>query len=129
MRSKLWILAPVAGALLAFGCSGTRDVQAQQSSVPAGGGGAADDDDDGDDEEEYEEDVDLAQVPESVKKAAQDAVPGLVLKSAEKELENGQVVYCLEGTAGGERVEVEVTTAGKVVEIERGDDEEDEEEE
>ena len=66
----------------------------------------------------------LDQVPEAVKKAALAAVPGLVLKSAEKETEDGTLQYCLEGTAGGEAVEVEVRASdAKVTEIERGEDE------
>jgi hypothetical protein len=66
-------------------------------------------------------------VPESVKQAARAAVPGIVFVSAEKELENGAVVYSLEGTAGGRQHEVEVSADGKVLEIEHGDDEEEEE--
>ena len=70
-----------------------------------------------------EEEVALGDVPEAVKKAALAAVPGLVLVEAERETEHGSTVYSLEGTAGGEAVEVEVSADGKVLEIERGEDE------
>lgn len=121
MKTKSWMLLPLAGALLAYGCTGTRDVQAEQAAQPV----TSHDDDDDDDEEEYEVDIALSEVPESVKKAALEAVPGLVLSGAEKEKEHGQLVYSLEGTAAGEAYEVEVSAGGKVLEIERGEDEED----
>ncbi len=80
-----------------------------------------DDDDEGDDENEVA--VALDQVPEAIKQAALAAVPGFVLKSAEKETEEGTLLYCLEGTAAGEAVEVEVRASdANVVEIERGED-------
>lgn len=72
-----------------------------------------------------EETVALDQVPESVRKAAEAAVPGFAIKSAEKEVENGTTLYCLEGTAGGKPCEVEVTADGKVLEIEDQDDDDD----
>ena len=111
------------GALL--GCMVASCSSAQDRSVKAGElrtTNAMVDDDDGDDESD--EAVALDQVPAAIKQAAQAAVPGLVLKSAEKETEDGSVVYSLEGTAGGEAVEVEVRASdAKVVEIERGEDE------
>jgi hypothetical protein len=68
-----------------------------------------------------EEDVALSDVPEALKQAALAAVPGLVLEEAEKETEDGQVVYSLSGMAGGEEVEVELTSSGEVLEVERGE--------
>jgi len=117
-----WFTGVVLGCMVAS-CS-----SAQDRSVKAGehhpGHAMVDDDDEGDDENE--EAVALDQVPEAIKQAALAAVPGLVLKSAEKETEEGTLVYCLEGTAGGEAVEVEVRASdASVVEIERGDDDDD----
>lgn len=118
------MLITLAGALAALGCSGTRDVKTEPGKPAAV---AEDDDDDEGDEEETEEVVALAEVPEAVKKAAQDAVPGMVLEEAERETgKGGVVVYCVHGHAAGEFVEVEVSTSGEVLEIERGDDDEDE---
>ena len=54
------------------------------------------------------------------------AVPGFVPSEAEKETEEGSLHYCVHGTADGEFVEVEVTADGRVLEIERGEDEDDE---
>ncbi len=82
-------------------------------------------DDDADDADESEEVVPLADVPEFVKQAARDAVPGLVLDEAERETEGGAVHYCVHGTLDGEFVEVEVGLDGAVLEIEHGDDEDD----
>jgi len=69
--------------------------------------------------------VPLKQVPADVVRAAEKAVPGIVLTRAEREVEDGVVVYDLEGTAQGTPYEVEVTAQGKVLEIEEDDDEND----
>ena len=121
-RSTCWFSFLALGCLLA-GCSSSQD-----RSVKAGSSAAAPVDD-GDDEEEgddAEEAVALDQVPEAIKQAALAAVPGLVLVSAERETEEGSLHYCLEGTVAGEAVEVEVRASDEqVVEIERGEDEDD----
>jgi hypothetical protein len=74
-----------------------------------------------------EEEIPLDKVPAAVKDAAIAAVPGLKLVEAEKEIENGTVVYNLEGTVNGVEYEIEVTADGKVTEIEKedGDDADD----
>lgn len=82
-------------------------------------------DEDAEDEGDSEEAVALDQVPAALKDAAVAAVPGLVLESAEKETERGSTHYCLHGYAAGEFVEVEVGLDGAVLEIERGEDDED----
>ena len=84
----------------------------------------ADEDDDAEDEDEVEVEIPLDQVPNSIKQAALDAVPGLVIEEAIQETENGVMVYELEGTANGQEYEVEISTAGEVLEIEQEDDEE-----
>jgi uncharacterized membrane protein YkoI len=117
-----WISGVVLGCL-AVGCGSVQDRSVKaQASGPAHA--MVDDDDEGDDESE--EAVALSQVPEAIKQAALAAVPGLVLSSAEKETEDGTLLYSLEGSAGGETVEVEVRASdSKVLEIERGEDDED----
>jgi uncharacterized membrane protein YkoI len=72
-----------------------------------------------------DEKVSLDAVPQHLKDAALAAVPGLVLESAEREVEKGVLIYDLEGKAGGLRYEVEVTAEGKVTEVEKGDDDDD----
>lgn len=72
-----------------------------------------------------ETDVALADVPQAVKDAATNAVPGLVLSEASRETEDGQEMYELEGTANGVEYEVEVTAAGVVKEVETDDESDD----
>jgi hypothetical protein len=116
-----WLLSLALGAL-AVGCGSVQDVKAD----PGGSGARAeadDDDDAGDDGDDDEVEVALDQVPAAIRDAALAAVPGLVLSGAEKETEEGSLHYCLEGTAGGQRVEVEVRASdAEVVEVERGED-------
>jgi hypothetical protein len=122
-----WIAGVVLGSL-ALGCHAQdRSVVAGASEATGTGPGAAtldDDEDDGtEDDTDDEEAVALDQVPDAIRKAALAAVPGLVLTGAEKETEEGTLVYCLEGTDGGEAVEVEVRASdARVLEIERGED-------
>jgi len=71
---------------------------------------------------EHEEPVPLSEVPAKVKEAAEAAVKGIVFTEAEREHEDGRVVYELEGEADGKKYEVEVTPEGKVIEVEEDDD-------
>lgn len=71
---------------------------------------------------EKEVKVDLKDVPENVKKAATDAVKGLVLTEAEKETKDGKDVYELEGKVGDKEYEVEVDADGKVLKSGEDDD-------
>ena len=117
-----WFMVAALGSMVTS-CSSAQDrsVKAGES-VPA----QTVEDDDENDGDENEVAVALDQVPDAIKKAALAAVPGFVLVSAEKETEEGSLHYCLEGTADGESVEVEVRASdAKVVEIEHGDDEDD----
>ncbi len=82
-------------------------------------------DTDGDDDDEVE--IPLSEVPDLVKQAALDAIAEIVLEEAERETENGVVVYDLEGEAGGVDYEIEITEDGKVLEIEVDDDDDDDE--
>lgn len=125
MRTS-WISGVLLG-YLAASCGAVQDVQDggrptvdRTTTVTV-----TDDDDEEDDGDENEQAIALDQVPAAVKKAAEAAVPGFVLESAEKETEEGALHYCLEGTAGGEAVEIEVSPDAKVLEIERGEDDED----
>ena len=124
---KSW-MSGVCLAWLVTSCDAVKDVQgATQSGGTHAAVVADDDDDDGDedDADENEQEIALAEVPDAIKKAAEAAVPGFVLARAEKETEEGSLHYCLEGTAGGESVEIELSTDAKVLEIERGEDDED----
>lgn len=121
MRTSIWMLGVLTG-LLAVGCSASG--ASDRSSVASGDRPTSanvrdDEDDDGD---EDEQDLALSDVPDAVKQAALAAVPGLALTGAEQETEDGAVVYSLQGTASGRDVEVEVSAAGKVLEIEYDED-------
>ena len=106
------------GLCAALGC--------YQISEPAGAKsqpGQVQSSDPADDQGEHDERISLDDVPAHVKQAAQNEVPGIVLEAAERETENGTLLYDLVGTANGTRYEIEVTEAGKIGEVERGDDE------
>ncbi len=120
MKCTLWILG-LSSMLFMIACTGTPDKSAGNT-TPGAHVMAVDeaDDEDGDDGEDV--DIGLDEVSDAIKNAALAAVPGLVLTGAEKETEEGTLIYCLEGTANGEACEVEVTADGKVVEIEHGED-------
>lgn len=81
-----------------------------------------------DDEEETLE-IALDQVPAQVRAAANSAVTGFVLEEACTETEDGVLIYCLEGHADGREYEIDISAAGKVLEIESEDEEDDEDEE
>lgn len=76
-------------------------------------------------EGESEEDIALDAVPAEVLAAAQAAAEGATFTSAERETEDGVVVYELKGTLGEDKVEVEVAADGTVIETEIGDDDDD----
>ena len=66
-----------------------------------------------------DETIDLSKVPAVVKKAAERAAPGVKWTRATRETENGQTIYELSGTDAEKiEIEVEVTAAGKVIEVE-----------
>lgn len=124
--SKSW-MSGVCLTWLAASCGAVKDVQG--SSTQLGGQhpapATADDDSDADEQDENDQVLALDQVPATIKQAAEAAVPGFVLVSAETETEEGARHYCLEGQAGGQSVEIELSTDGKVLEIERGEADDD----
>ena len=79
-------------------------------------------DDDGDEVE-----IPLSEVPANVLAAARAAVPGIVFEEAERETEDGRIVYELEGEANGKEYEIEVSADGTVLEVEEEDDEDEDE--
>ncbi len=72
--------------------------------------------------EDSETEIPLSEVPQKAIEAAQKAVDGIELVEAEVEEENGVLVYDLVGKAGGIEYEIEVTSEGKVLEVEQEDD-------
>ena len=73
-----------------------------------------------------EKEIPLNEVPDVVLKAAQKAVPGIVLTEAEVEKTLIGVVYEIEGTLDGKEYEIELSSDGKVLEIEEEENDDDE---
>jgi hypothetical protein len=67
---------------------------------------------------EDEKEISLSDVPVVAVNAAQQAVENITLTEAGVEKE-GRTVYVLEGTANGKEYEIEVTTDGKVLDVEQ----------
>ena len=74
--------------------------------------------------EKEDEDIPLSKVPKKIKKAAKEAVKGI--KLTEAELEDG--VYELEGYVGDQKYEIKITPKGKVIKIEKEEDDGDDNE-
>jgi len=68
-----------------------------------------------------ERSVPLADVPTAALAAAETAVTGFNITSAEMEVERGMTVYELDGTADGQAYEIEVTAEDRMLEIETDD--------
>lgn len=65
-----------------------------------------------------EDAIPLEDVPAQVKTAAMNEVPGLEIRSVERDSENGVDTYEVNGVANGKKYEIEVTEAGRVLEVE-----------
>jgi hypothetical protein len=104
-------------SLIAVGCSSS-----ESSNVADGDSPTVVQGQEADEEADEDELTPLAEVPQAAIDAALAAVPGLVLKEAERE---GKGVFCLHGYADGVFTEVEVDSDGNVIEIEPGDEDDD----
>lgn len=80
-----------------------------------------DDDDAGDDADDNEMNVSIEDLPASVRKTAEAAVPGIVLSGAALDDEDGATIYEIHGTADGIAWCIEVSTDGKLIEVEEDD--------
>ena len=116
IRGWSWVLV-VAGALGAS-CGTSRDAASTQASARHNGLVATSED--GDDEN-----IALDQVPAAVRAAALNALPGFVITSAERETENGVVIYSLTGTVNGVSTEIEVSADGSSAHVEDDGDDDD----
>ena len=76
-------------------------------------------------ESELEQEIALSKVPAAAVRAAEGAVDGITITGANVEIEDGQTFYVLEGMADGKEYEIDVTSAGKVIEVEQEDEDED----
>ena len=73
-----------------------------------------------------EKEIPLNEVPDAVLKAAQKAVPGIELTKAEVEKTHKGVVYEIEGTLDCKEYEIELSSDGKILEIEEEENDDDE---
>ena len=72
-----------------------------------------------------EKEIPLNEVPDAVLKAAQKAVPGIELTKAEVEKTHKGVVYEIEGTLDCKEYEIELSSDGKILEIEEEENDDD----
>lgn len=67
-------------------------------------------------------DIALSEVPANVINIVQNTLPGISLTEAEKEVENEQVIYELEGKLiNGKEYEIKITDTGVILKIELED--------
>jgi hypothetical protein len=71
------------------------------------------------------EHIAASEVPLAIVEAAQVRLPGFEVADAERETERGVQVYSLKGMAAGRAFEIEVTTDGRILEVEADDDDDD----
>lgn len=65
-----------------------------------------------------EDSADLFEMPEAVRKAAEAAVPGIALDpQTESGLEDDELVYEVKGSVGDKRYELDITSKGRVIEV------------
>ena len=74
---------------------------------------------------ESEEDIELSEVPKPALNTAKAAVPGICITEADRETDDGKVVYELEGEHDGKIYIIEVTKDGKLHDFRREDPEKD----
>ena len=66
--------------------------------------------------------ISLTEVPANIITTVQNTLPGISLKSAEKEIKDGIVIYELEGSLiNGDEYEIKISEAGTIIEIELDD--------
>jgi uncharacterized membrane protein YkoI len=75
-------------------------------------------------EEEFEDEKrekDLSKLPDKVHETARNAKEGIALTGFSTEHEGGRLIYEVEGNVDSKCYEIEITSEGKVVEIEKCD--------
>ena len=74
------------------------------------------------DDDDKERDIPVSEVPSNLINIVQNTLPGIDLKEAEVELEDGVNVYELEGKLiDGKEYEIKITESGTILEIELDD--------
>jgi len=74
------------------------------------------------DEDDNERKIPLSEVPSNIINIVQNTLPGIALKEAKIEVEDGVNVYDLEGKLiNGDEYEIEITESGTIIKIELDD--------
>jgi len=69
-----------------------------------------------------ERDIPVSEVPSNIINIIQNTLPGIALKEAEIEVEDGATVYELEGKLiDGKKYDIEITESGTIIKIELDD--------
>lgn len=111
-------------AAACVGSASTKGHQGHATHSPVASAHATEADDEEEDDDDADDvDVALSALPSAVKTTALGAVAGIVLEKAEKETEDGPVVYSIEGKANGKSYCIEVAEDGSLIGVE--DDDED----
>lgn len=72
--------------------------------------------------EEGDQEIAVSSLPAAVRGAVNDRFPGADIYEAEREVEDGRIVYEVELLADGQAYEVELNVDGEILEIEKEDD-------
>ena len=74
------------------------------------------------DEEDKDRKIPISEVPSNIINIVQTTLPGIALKEAKIELENGVNVYELEGKLiNGKEYEIEISESGTIIKVELDD--------
>ncbi len=72
--------------------------------------------------DDKERDIPISEVPSNIINIIQNTLPGIALKEAEIEVEDGATVYELEGKLiDGKKYDIEITESGTIIKIELND--------
>jgi uncharacterized membrane protein YkoI len=74
-------------------------------------------------EKEHEKKIAISELPAIVVSAVNDTLPGFVISEAEIEGTGQEIIYEVEGNLNGQKFEIEITSEGKILEIEEENDE------
>lgn len=73
-------------------------------------------------DKDKDDEIPLTEIPANIITIVQNTLPGISLTEAEKEIDDGTIIYEIEGTLiNGEKYEIEITESGTIIKIELDD--------
>ena len=73
-------------------------------------------------DKDKDDEIPLTEIPANIITIVQNTLPGISLTEAEKEIDDGTIIYELEGTLiNGKKYEIEITESGTIIKIELDD--------